>query len=270
MKEYGFIGVGNMAGAMIGGILRSRRAEPSQIIGSCRSPKSRDKAQALYQIAMTGDNREVAKEAKILFLCVKPQFLDGVIGEIREVIRPDQLIVSIVAGRSVSYFQKELGSGIRLIRLMPNTPALVGEGMTAACASESVSEEEMQTVADLCGTFGRFEAVPERLFDVVTAVSGSSPAYVFMMMEAMADAAVLGGMPRAQAYQFVGQAVLGSAKMMLETGKHPGELKDMVCSPAGTTIESVRVLEERGLRSSIMEGTRACMEKSAAMNASKS
>jgi pyrroline-5-carboxylate reductase len=112
--------------------------------------------------------------------------------------------------------------------------------------------------------------VPERLFDVVTAVSGSSPAYVFMMMEAMADAAVLGGMPRAQAYQFVGQAVLGSAKMMLETGKHPGELKDMVCSPAGTTIEAVRVLEERGLRSSIMEGTRACMEKSAAMNASKS
>ena len=258
MKEYGFIGVGNMAGAMIGGILRSRKAEPSQIIGSCRSPKSRDKAQALYQIGMTGDNREVAKEAKILFLCVKPQ------------IRPDQLIVSIVAGRSVSYFQKELGSGIRLIRLMPNTPALVGEGMTAACASESVSEEEMQTVADLCGTFGRFEAVPERLFDVVTAVSGSSPAYVFMMMEAMADAAVLGGMPRAQAYQFVGQAVLGSAKMMLETGKHPGELKDMVCSPAGTTIEAVRVLEERGLRSSIMEGTRACMEKSAAMNASKS
>ena len=257
MKEYGFIGVGNMAGAMIGGILRSRRAEPSQIIGSCRSLKSRDKAQALYQIAMTGDNREVAKEAKILFLCVKPQFLDGVIGEIREVIRPDQLIVSIVAGRSVSYFQKELGSGVRLIRLMPNTPALVGEGMTAACASESVSEEEMQTVADLCGTFGRFEAVPERLF-------------VFMMMEAMADAAVLGGMPRAQAYQFVGQAVLGSAKMMLETGKHPGELKDMVCSPAGTTIEAVRVLEERGLRSSIMEGTRACMEKSAAMNASKS
>ena len=160
MKEYGFIGVGNMAGAMIGGILRSRRAEPSQIIGSCRSPKSRDKAQALYQIAMTGDNREVAKEAKILFLCVKPQFLDGVIGEIREVIRPDQLIVSIVAGRSVSYFQKELGSGVRLIRLMPNTPALVGEGMTAACASESVSEEEMQMVADLCGTFGRFEAVP--------------------------------------------------------------------------------------------------------------
>ena len=193
MKEYGFIGVGNMAGAMIGGILRSRRAEASQIIGSCRSPKSRDKAQALYKIAMTGDNREVAKEAKILFLCVKPQFLDGVIGEIREVIRPDQLIVSIVAGRSLSYFQKELGSGIRLIRLMPNTPALVGEGMTAACASESVSEEEMQTIADLCGTFGRFEAVPERLFDVVTAVSGSSPAYVFMMMEAMADAAVLGG-----------------------------------------------------------------------------
>jgi pyrroline-5-carboxylate reductase len=270
MREYGFIGVGNMAGAMIGGLLQSKKADASQIIGSCKSAASREKAEALYQIAMTGDNREVAKEAGTLFLCVKPQFLDGVIDEIKDVIRPDQLVVSIVAGRSLAYYQKALYHDVRLIRLMPNTPALVGEGMTAACASESVSQAQMQAVADLCRTFGRFEVVPESLFDVVTAVSGSSPAYIFMIMEAMADAAVLGGMPRAQAYQFVGQAVLGSAKMMLETGKHPGELKDMVCSPAGTTIEAVRVLEEKGLRTAVIEGTRACMEKSAMMNASKS
>lgn len=270
MKKLGFIGVGNMAGAIIEGILRSGKAEASDMLGSCRTDESRERARGQYGIEMTGDNCEVARNAQILFLAVKPQFLDGVIGQIRSALRPDQLLVSIVAGRSIAYFQKELGSNIRLIRLMPNTPALVGAGMTAACCSSEVTDQEMEQIADLCGTFGMIETVPENLFDAVTAVSGSSPAYVFMMMEAMADAAVLGGMPRAKAYKFVGQAVLGSAKMMLDTGKHPGELKDMVCSPAGTTIEAVRVLEEKGFRSAVMEGTRACMEKSAMMNASKS
>ena len=194
---------------------------------------------------------------------------DDVLSEIKEVLPKGQLIVSIVAGRSVSYYQKMLGKKVRLVRLMPNTPALVGAGMTAACCSPEVSDREMEEVGELCRTFGLFEIVPESLFDAVTGVSGSSPAYVFMMMEAMADAAVLGGMPRAQAYKFVAQAVLGSAKMMLDTGKHPGELKDMVCSPAGTTIEAVSVLEERGFRSAVIEGTVACIEKSAQMNASK-
>jgi pyrroline-5-carboxylate reductase len=174
-----------------------------------------------------------------------------------------------VAGRSIAYFKRMLGEWVRIVRLMPNTPALVGAGMTAACCSEEVSSEEMETIGGLCRTFGQFEILPENLFDAVTGVSGSSPAYVFMFMEAMADAAVLAGMPRAQAYKFVGQAVLGSAKMMLDTGKHPGELKDMVTSPAGTTIEAVRVLEEKGLRSAVMEGTVACIKKSAQMNASK-
>ena len=269
MKTLGFIGVGNMAGAMIGGIVGSGFAEPSEIIGSCRTGESAERAAQLYHIEMTIDNREVAGNCRILFLSVKPQFLDGVLEQIRDVVTPEQLVISIVAGRSVSYIQKALGSDIRLIRLMPNTPALVNAAMTAACNSAAVTEEEMEQIGDLCRTFGRFEIVPENLFDAVTGVSGSSPAYVFMMMEAMADAAVLAGMPRAQAYKFVGQAVLGSAKMMLETGKHPGELKDMVCSPAGTTIEAVRVLEEKGLRSAVMEGTAACIKKSAQMNASK-
>ena len=269
MKKLGFIGVGNMAGAMIGGILRSGKAQPGDIIGSCRSQQGAERAREQYSIEMTTDNREVAQNASILFLSVKPQFLDGVLEEIGYVIREDQLVVSIVAGRSIAYFKRMLGEWVRIVRLMPNTPALVGAGMTAACCSEAVSGEEMETVGDLCRTFGLFEILPENLFDAVTGVSGSSPAYVFMFMEAMADAAVLAGMPRAQAYKFVGQAVLGSAKMMLDTGKHPGELKDMVTSPAGTTIEAVRVLEEKGLRSAVMEGTGACIKKSAKMNASK-
>lgn len=270
MKKLGFIGVGNMGGAMIGGILKSGMAKAGDLIGSCRSEEGRERAAKLYGIEMTGDNRQVAARCEILFLAVKPQFLDGVLDEIRDEITGDLLIVSIVAGRSLSYLQKKLGEEARIIRLMPNTPALVGEGMTAACCGANVAKEDLETVGGLCRTFGLFEVVPENLFDAVTGVSGSSPAYVFMMLEAMADAAVLGGMPRAQAYRFAAQAVLGSARMMLETGKHPGELKDMVCSPAGTTIEAVRVLEERGFRSAVMEGTTACIQKSARMNASKS
>ena len=145
---------------------------------------------------------------------------------------------------------------------MPNTPAMVGAGITAACANALVTKEELEKVLTILRSFGEVEVVSEHLIDAVVSASGSSPAYVFMMIEAMADAAVADGMPRPQAYKFAAQAVMGSAKMILETGKHPGELKDMVCSPAGTTIEAVQVLEERGFRSAIIEAMRVCAEKS--------
>ena len=145
---------------------------------------------------------------------------------------------------------------------MPNTPALVGEGMTGVCANDLVTEEELQLVFTLLKSFGRAEVVPEYLMDTVTGVSGSSPAYVFLFLEALADAAVAEGMPRKQAYEFAAQSVLGSAKMLLETGMHPGELKDMVCSPGGTTIEAVAVLERENLRSAVIDATRACIRKS--------
>ena len=145
---------------------------------------------------------------------------------------------------------------------MPNTPALVGEGMTGVCANDLVTEEELQLVLTLLKSFGRAEVVPEYLMDTVTGVSGSSPAYVFLFLEALADAAVAEGMPRNQAYEFAAQSVLGSAKMLLETGMHPGELKDMVCSPGGTTIEAVAVLERENLRSAVIDATRACIRKS--------
>ena len=144
---------------------------------------------------------------------------------------------------------------------MPNTPALVGEGMSCVCGNEKCSSEDVDTVCRIFAGFGKTEIVEEDMIDVVVGVSGSSPAYVFMFIEAMADAAVADGMPRAQAYRFAAQAVLGSAKMVLETGKHPGELKDMVCSPKGTTIEAVRVLEEKGLRSAVFEAMKACVKK---------
>ncbi len=144
---------------------------------------------------------------------------------------------------------------------MPNTPALVGEGMTGVCANERVTKDTLEQICTITDSFGRTELVPERLMDAVSAVSGSSPAYVFMFIEAMADAAVAQGMARKQAYSFAAQAVLGAAKLMLETGKHPGELKDMVCSPAGTTIEGVRALERAGMRSAVYEALQACADK---------
>lgn len=153
------------------------------------------------------------------------------------------------------------GQEMKIVRTMPNTPAMVCEGMTAACYNEAVSEEEIQEVCKILDGFGKTELIPEHLMDAVVAVSGSSPAYIYMLIEAMADAAVAQGMQRAQAYRFASQAVLGSAKMVLETGKHPGELKDMVCSPGGTTIAAVMELEKTGFRSSIMEAMRVCAEK---------
>ncbi|MDE6925318.1 MAG: pyrroline-5-carboxylate reductase, partial [Acetatifactor sp.] len=148
---------------------------------------------------------------------------------------------------------------------MPNTPALVLEGCTGVCAGEEVPREDLNRVVKLMESFGRASVVPERLMDVVVGVSGSSPAYVFLFIEAMADEAVAAGMPRKQAYEFAAQAVLGSARMVLETGKHPGELKDMVCSPGGTTIQAVKVLEEKGMRAAVMDAMEACIEKSKSM-----
>ena len=260
--KLGFIGTGNMAGAIMGGIIQKQIFRPEEIIGSDVSEKGRERVREQYGIAVTAENREVAEKAEILILSVKPQFYPEVIAEIRECIKPEQLIITIAPGKTLEWLQEQFGRRVKLVRTMPNTPAMVSEGMTAVCCSEEVTEEELEKVMNILGAFGKAEIVPERLMDVVVSVSGSSPAYVFILIEAMADAAVADGMPRAQAYAFAAQAVYGSAKMVLETGKHPGELKDMVCSPAGTTIEAVRVLEEKGMRSAVIEAMKACTEKS--------
>jgi len=169
---------------------------------------------------------------------------------------------AIAPGKTFAWIEEVLGKPAKIVRAMPNTPALVKEGMMGICGNEQVSKDELSMVSNLCAGFSKVEVVTEPMLDVVTAVSGSSPAYVFMFIEAMADAAVEGGMPRKQAYTFAAQAVLGSAKMVLETGMHPGELKDMVCSPAGTTIQAVRVLEEKGMRAAVMDAMKACLDKS--------
>ena len=174
-------------------------------------------------------------------------------------------MISIAAGQTMENIERLFGKNIKLVRSMPNTPALVLEGATGVCFNEKISDEDKKTAMDIFSSFGIAREVPESMIDAVIGVSGSSPAYVFLFIEAMADAAVAEGMPRAQAYELAAQSVLGSAKMVLETGKHPGELKDMVCSPAGTTIEAVRVLEKEGFRSAVMEAIKACVKKAREM-----
>ena len=244
-KKIGFIGCGNMGTAMIQGILESGKCPPQEMMISCRTKKTLEEKKAQFGVQISTDNRDVAAFADILFVAVKPQFYAEVLEEIKDLLTEEQILVSIAPGKTLVWFDEVLGRNLKVIRTMPNTPSMVKEGMMGMCAGARVTDADMALVRDLCSGFSQTEVIPEHLMDVVTAVSGSSPAYVFMFIEAMADAAV---------------AVLGSAKMVLETGKHPGELKDMVCSPAGTTIQAVRVLEEKGMRSSVIEAMMKCLD----------
>ncbi|MCR4589013.1 MAG: pyrroline-5-carboxylate reductase [Lachnospiraceae bacterium] len=261
--KIGFIGLGNMATAIIGGMLKQGICTPGEITGTAHTEETAQKvAKEFGIITFAGHNQDVALKSDLLFLAVKPQVLPEVLKEIKFSILPETLVVSIVAGKDLAYLAKELGPDTRIIRCMPNTPALVGEGCTAICANDHVNSVELEQVRNIFNSFGKGIEVPEKWMDAVVGVSGSGPAYVFMFIEAMADAAVQQGMPRKQAYEFAAQTVLGSARMVLETGKHPGELKDMVCSPAGTTIEAVKVLEEKNFRGAVMDAVIACAEKS--------
>jgi len=260
--KVGFIGLGNMGSAILGGILKQGSVAPSDVIVTDKAQMAVRKAVEMMKVTAAAGNAEVAAKADILFLAIKPQIYEPVIKEIASCVKDGAVIVSIAPGKTLGWLEDLFGGGKKIVRCMPNTPALVGAGCTGVCKNDLVSDAEMQQVLSLLGSFGKAYMVPESLMDTVVGVSGSSPAYVFMFIEAMADAAVADGMPRPQAYEFAAQAVYGSAKMVLDTKMHPGALKDMVCSPGGTTIEAVRVLEEKGFRSAVIEAQKACVEKS--------
>lgn len=264
-KTIGFIGCGNMGKAMVEGIMKAKLVDGDHMIVSNLHPEKLQDLSNLYDFYIS-DNERVAKHADILFLAVKPYMYNDVITEIRDIVKDDVIVVAIAAGITIQDLYDMFQVEIKAVKAMPNTPAMVGEAMSALAFGELMDEEDREEIATIFESFGKCAEVKESMMDAVTVVSGSSPAYLFMIMEAMADAAVLEGMPRSDAYTFAAQAMLGSAKMLLETKKHPGELKDMVCSPGGTTIEAVKVLEARGLRSAIMEGMHACAEKSRKMS----
>jgi pyrroline-5-carboxylate reductase len=265
-KKIGFIGAGKMAQAMIEGILKSKMITKDNIIASAKTECTLEKIKSNYQIRTTHDNQEVARFADILILAVKPDQHSNVIHEIRNDLHPDSIIITIAAGITLNDIEREFGFNVKAVRTMPNTPSLVGEGMTAICTNERLSEEEVLEVESLFHTFGKTERLDERLMDAVPAISGSSPAYVYMMIEAMADGGVKQGIPRDKAYRLAAQAVLGAAKMVLETDRHPGELKDNVCTPGGATIEAVAELEKRQFRGSVLAAMESCTDKAKSLH----
>ena len=264
-KKLGFIGGGNMGGAMIGGIIGSGVLKAEDIYVSDLYQPSLDKVNSKYGVNVTTDSLVLAKNCDIIILSVKPNLYEPVINQIKDHVKDDVVIVTIAPGKTLEYVKGLFGKEIKIVRTMPNTPAMVEEGMTAYCPNNLTTPEDVANVVAVLSSFGKAEKVGEYLMDVVVGVSGSSPAYIYMFIEALADGAVAMGMPRTQAYTFAAQAVYGSAKMVLETGMHPGALKDMVCSPGGTTICAVESLEATGFRSSVIKAVRTATEKSAIM-----
>lgn len=260
-RTIGFIGGGNMGGAIMSGLVKTGVFQAENIIAYDVLQMALDKLQAEIGVRTTGSLETLTEEADIIVLAVKPQVLPGVLKQYGEKITKAKLVISIAAGITMACLTDLLSAEHKIVRVMPNTPAMVGEGMSGICVNANVTAEETELVMQIFNSFGKAELIPEKLIDAVVGVSGSSPAYVYMFIEALADGAVLEGMPRPQAYKFAAQAVLGSAKMVLESGRHPGDLKDMVCSPAGTTIEAVKVLEEKGFRASVIEAVHTASEK---------
>ena len=261
-KKIGFIGCGNMGSAMVGGLIKSGFQKKEDIIVSARTQASVDKIKNSFDVFGTTDNKYVAKNSDIVVFAVKPNMYKNVVEEVKEELTKDKLIITIAAGISISNMEEWLGSDAKVIRTMPNTPALVGEAMYGVCPNKNVSEEELNYIGKLYNLFGKYEVIAEKDFHAFIALCGSSPAYVFMFIEAMADAGVKLGLPRAKAYKLAEQSILGSAKLALETGKHPGVLKDEVCSPGGTTIEAVIDLEKNGFRNTVISAIEKCANKS--------
>ncbi|MGI6085465.1 MAG: pyrroline-5-carboxylate reductase [Acetivibrionales bacterium] len=266
----GFIGVGNMGGALVRSIAKQNRdaSQNNMLEQPLYTLCAFDINSALLkklsnelEIREETSAASLVKNSDIVVLAVKPQYCHSVLEQIKPVVTPDKIIVSIVVGIPIKYYKSVLGNHARIVRTIPNLPALVEEGMTLVCYDDSINEEEKKAVIKLFSYSGEAEELEETLMTEVNALTGSSPAYVFVLIEAMADAAVRSGIQRNKAYRLAAQAVLGSAKMILETGKHPAELKDMVCSPAGTTIEAIAALEQEGFRNAIIKAMDECTRR---------
>ncbi|MBH1941473.1 pyrroline-5-carboxylate reductase [Mobilitalea sibirica] len=260
MALFGFIGVGNMGYPLLRAAIRCFGEE--QVTFFDVSLQQRNKVTEDTGIPCAKDNIAVVNNCKYLVLVVKPQYFTDVLKQIKDYVKEDHVIISIAAGITIDTIKSELYGSIRIVRAMPNTPAMVLQGMTGVSYSKNdFSGDELETLDRFFLSYGKYEVFDERLMNAVICANGSSPAYVYMFIEALADSVVSYGIPRDKAYILAAQTVLGAATMVLETGEHPGKLKDNVCSPGGTTIAAVKALEEHGLRNAVMKATDACYEK---------
>jgi len=255
------IGSGQMGEALVGGWLAAKTVPPGALVATDASAERRDLMKRRFGVRTGTDNREAAAGADVVVLAVKPQILDGVMKELSPALA-GKLVLSIAAGVTIAHLAKLAPKGARVVRVMPNTPVLVRDGVSALSFGAGVTEKDQQLARRLFEAVGRAVVVEEKLMDAVTGLSGSGPAYVFLAIEALADGGVKMGLPRTVADLLAAQTVLGAARMVLETGEHPAKLKNNVASPGGTTIAGLHRLEQGGLRAALMAAVEAAAKRS--------
>jgi pyrroline-5-carboxylate reductase len=257
----GFIGAGNMAEALIRGLVRGGHVPPDRIAASGPRKERLDALAKQYGIVVTTDNREVVKRCGLVVLAVKPQIMDKVLREVGDHLKEGTLVVSIAAGVDTATIEEAVAPGVHVVRAMPNVPATGGAGATAVSAGKHASESDIATARALFDAVGISVVLDESHLDAVTGLSGSGPAYIFLILEALADAGVKVGLSRRDAQRLAAQTVMGSAKLLLDTDEHPGKLKDMVTSPGGTAIAGLHTLEEGGLRTTLINAVETATKR---------
>jgi pyrroline-5-carboxylate reductase len=261
--RWGFLGAGQMARALVAGMLREGVARADQIVASDPAPAAREEMRERTGVEILGTNRDVVRTSDVIVLAVKPQAMSALLEEIRSVLSARHLVISIAAGVSISSISGGLRGVGRVVRVMPNTPALLGAGASGYCVGPGVSDEEELLVRTMLESVGLCHRLPEPLLDAVTGLSGSGPAYAFLVIEALADGGVRMGLPRDVALSLAAQTVLGAARMVIETGEHPAALRDRVTSPGGTTIAGLHELERGAVRGVLMDAVRQATLRSA-------
>lgn len=267
-KKLCIIGLGKMGSTLAKGLINAGILKKEQIIGTDISVENFEMNPVYCNIETLNDNIKAVQQCDIVLLSVKPQVIDKVLKEISSFCK-EKIVISIAAGITINHLERALPSSTKIIRAMPNTPILVGEGVIAISKNKNVSDDELDMVKSILESVGKVYVVEEELMDVITALSGSGPAYVYIIIEALADGGVLMGLPRNLSLELATRTVLGSAKMVLESDKHPGELKDMVTSPAGTAIRGIEVLESRGIRGTIMDAVKEATKRSQEINSQR-
>jgi pyrroline-5-carboxylate reductase len=260
-RKIAFLGAGNMAEALIKGLLRAGIARPEDIIATGRRNERIDQVAKAYGVRVTADNVAAVRDADVVVLSVKPQAMNKLLTQVAPAIDSSKLVISVAAGVPIAALERKLGKGSRVVRAMPNTPALVGAGACAVSGGEHATQEDLDAALALFRAVGSAVVVDEVLLDAVTGLSGSGPAYIFLIIEALSDAGVKVGLPRYTALELAAQTVLGSAKLLIETGTHPGSLKDAVTSPGGTAIAGLHTLEAGGLRTTLINAVEAATRR---------
>ncbi len=261
-KQVGFIGAGNMGEALMKGLLHGHLCKPEQIMCSDIRPERLKSMKEVYGVKTTSDNIEIVKRSDIVVLAVKPQILKEVVTEIGRSVDPSRLIITIAAGVAMESIESCAKKELKLIRVMPNICVSVGEGISAISAGKHATKEDLTVAKAIFDSVGKSLFLEEHLLDAVTGLSGSGPAYIFLIIDALADGGVKMGLSKTDALLMVSQTVLGSAKMLLQTGEHPGRLKDSVTSPGGTSIAGLHALEEGGVRTTLINAVEVATQRS--------